>query len=199
MSFFQQLFDKRKNSVLRLHLHRRPYPYRCGGFGIIMSKISSRKFRKSCKIISDFANESGVINDANLEQFEATCLDDKTNPAMLEGWETFKSARFGYPSEYIDKDKVLSRYCAKNFKKGVLITSLVLFAIAVVAGVYAIIVTRESNQFALLYAIVVMIFPSSLCRAIFLRSLIKRRNLSLTRRWTTLILPSNCRITLKEK
>ena len=128
-------------------------------FGIIMSKISSRKFRKSCKIISDFANESGVINDVNLEQFEATCLDDKTNPAMLEGWETFKSARFGYPSEYIDKDKVLSRYCAKNFKKGVLITSLVLFAIAVVAGVYAIIVTRESNQFALLYAIVVMIFP----------------------------------------
>ncbi len=128
-------------------------------FGIIMAKISSGRFRKSCKVISDFANESGVINDANLEQFEATCLDDKTNPVLLEGWESFKAARFGYPSEYIDKEKVLDRFDAKKFKVGVLVTSLVLFVIAVIVAVFAIIATREGNQYTLLFAIVAMIVP----------------------------------------
>lgn len=133
-------------------------------FGALCSKISSGKFVKSCKTISDFANESGVINDGNLEQFEATCLDDKTNPVFLEGWDAFKSARFGYPSEYIEKEKTLEKFCARKFKTAVAIYTIVLLLLAVAAAVYTII-TSKGNQYSLIYAVCGIIAPLILLAA----------------------------------
>lgn len=128
-------------------------------FAVILARIASGKFIKSCKKISNFCNDAGIINDDNLEQFEATCLDDHTNAAFLEGWEAFKAARFGYPGEHIDKERVLSAFDDHKFKLGVTVYSLVLFILDIVAAVYAIIATRDTDQYALVFALCSMIIP----------------------------------------
>lgn len=87
-------------------------------FGGILGKLSGRRFIKSCKTIGNFANESGVIDDGNLEQFEATCFNEKTDKTFMEGWEAFKGARFDYPSKYVDSDKIKAKYSGKKFKVG---------------------------------------------------------------------------------
>lgn len=95
-------------------------------FGGILGKLSGRRFIKSCKTIGNFANESGVIDDGNLEQFEATCFNEKTDKTFMEGWEAFKGARFDYPSKYVDSDTIKAKYSGKKFKVGLISTAIVL-------------------------------------------------------------------------
>ena len=108
-------------------------------FGGILGKLSGRRFIKSCKTIGNFANESGVIDDGNLEQFEATCFNEKTDKTFMEGWEAFKGARFDYPSKYVDSDTIKAKYSGKKFKVGLISTAIVLLVFALVFVVYCVV------------------------------------------------------------
>lgn len=81
--------------------------------------------------VSDFANDVAKIDDENIQQFEATCLSENCPEAFSAGWETFKNARFGYPSEFFDKTKFVTTQDVKKHNKKAVITLSVFYFIAV--------------------------------------------------------------------
>lgn len=124
-------------------------------FGGLLGKLSGRRFIKSCKTIGNFANESGVINDDNLEQFEATCFNEKTDKTFMEGWEAFKEARFDYPSTYVDSDKIKGKFSGKKFKVALISTVCALFIFATVFVIYGIVKVQSTGAYDIaLYSIV---------------------------------------------
>lgn len=128
-------------------------------FGAVLGRLSGRRFVKSCRTISDFSNQSGVINDGNLEQFEAACFDEKTDETFMEGWESFKTARFGYPSEYIDSVKIKSRFDSSKFKIALFVTSGALFLIATVFAIYFFVGLGLQSGYDLIPVIVFLVLP----------------------------------------
>ena len=128
-------------------------------FGAVLGRLTGRRFIKSCRTISDFANQSGVINDGNLEQFEAACFDEKTDETFMEGWESFKTARFGYPSEYIDSVKIKSRFDSSKFKIALFVTSGALFLIATVFAIYFFVGLGLQSGYDLIPVIVFLVLP----------------------------------------
>ena len=128
-------------------------------FGAVLGRLSGRRFVKSCRTISDFSNQSGVINDGNLEQFEAACFDEKTDETFMEGWESFKTARFGYPSEYIDSVKIKSRFDSSKFKIALVVTSGALFLIATVFAIYFFVGLGLQSGYDLIPVIVFLVLP----------------------------------------
>ncbi len=128
-------------------------------FGAVLGRLSGRRFVKSCRTISDFSNQSGVINDGNLEQFEAACFDEKTDETFMEGWESFKTARFGYPSEYIDSVKIKSRFDSSKFKIALFVTSGELFLIATVFAIYFFVGLGLQSGYDLIPVIVFLVLP----------------------------------------
>lgn len=104
-------------------------------FGVLIARLSGGKFLKFCRKISDFCAEAEKIDNGNLEQFDATCMDEAASPAFLEGWNAFKQVRFGYPSEHIDKQKVKAEHDTRRFKLSVTVFSLVSFLLTVVLAV----------------------------------------------------------------
>lgn len=128
-------------------------------FGGILGKLSGRRFIKSCKTIGNFANESGVIDDGNLEQFEATCFNEKTDKTFMEGWEAFKGARFDYPSKYVDSDKIKAKYSGKKFKVGLISTAIALFVFALVFVVYGLVQVKSAEGVDIAVYCVVLALP----------------------------------------
>ena len=128
-------------------------------FGAVLGRLSGRRFVKSCRTISDFSNQSGEINDGNLEQFEAACFDEKTDETFMEGWESFKTARFGYPSEYIDSVKIKSRFDSSKFKIALFVTSGALFLIATVFAIYFFVGLGLQSGYDLIPVIVFLVLP----------------------------------------
>lgn len=128
-------------------------------FGAVLGRLSGRRFVKSCRTISDFSNQSGVINDGNLEQFEAACFDEKTDETFMEGWESFKTARFGYPSEYIDSVKIKSRFDSSKFKIALFVTSGALFLIATVFAICFFVGLGLQSGYDLIPVIVFLVLP----------------------------------------
>lgn len=128
-------------------------------FGGILGKLSGRRFIKSCKTIGNFANESGVIDDGNLEQFEATCFNEKTDKTFMEGWEAFKGARFDYPSKYVDSDKVKAKYSSRKFKVGLISTAIALFVFALVFVVYGLVQVKSAGGVDIAVYCVVLALP----------------------------------------
>lgn len=128
-------------------------------FGAVLGRLSGRRFVKSCRTISDFSNQSGVINDGNLEQFEAACFDEKTDETFMEGWESFKTARFGYPSEYIDSVKIKSRFDSSKFRIALFVTSGALFLIATVFAIYFFVGLGLQSGYDLIPVIVFLVLP----------------------------------------
>ena len=128
-------------------------------FGAVLGRLSGRRFIKSCRTISDFSNQSGEINDGNLEQFEAACFDEKTDETFMEGWESFKTARFGYPSEYIDSVKIKSRFDSSKFKIALFVTSGALFLIATVFAIYFFVGLGLQSGYDLIPVIVFLVLP----------------------------------------
>lgn len=128
-------------------------------FGAVLGRLSGRRFVKSCRTISDFSNQSGEINDGNLEQFEAACFDEKTDETFMEGWESFKTARFGYPSEYIDSVKIKSRFDSSKFKIALFVTSGALFLIATVFAIYFFVGLGLQSSYDLIPVIVFLVLP----------------------------------------
>lgn len=128
-------------------------------FGGILGKLSGRRFIKSCKTIGNFANESGVIDDGNLEQFEATCFNEKTDKTFMEGWEAFKGARFDYPSKYVDSDKIKAKYSGKKFKVGLISTAIALLVFALVFVVYGLVQVKSAEGVDIAVYCVVLALP----------------------------------------
>ena len=128
-------------------------------FGGILGKLSGRRFIKSCKTIGNFANESGVIDDGNLEQFEATCFNEKTDKTFMEGWEAFKGARFDYPSKYVDSDKIKAKYSGKKFKVGLISTPIALLVFALVFVVYGLVQVKSAGGVDIAVYCVVLALP----------------------------------------
>ena len=128
-------------------------------FGGILGKLSGRRFIKSCKTIGNFANESGVIDDGNLEQFEATCFNEKTDKTFMEGWEAFKGARFDYPSKYVDSDKVKAKYSSRKFKVGLISTAIALFVFTLVFVVYGLVQVKSAGGVDIAVYCVVLALP----------------------------------------
>lgn len=128
-------------------------------FGAVLGRLSGRRFVKSCRTISDFSNQSGEINDGNLEQFEAACFDEKTDETFMEGWESFKTARFGYPSEYIDSVKIKSRFDSSKYKIALFVTSGALFLIATVFAIYFFVGLGLQSGYDLIPVIVFLVLP----------------------------------------
>ena len=128
-------------------------------FGGILGKLSGRRFIKSCKTIGNFANESGVIDDGNLEQFEATCFNEKTDKTFMEGWEAFKGARFDYPSKYVDSDKIKAKYSGKKFKVGLISTAIALLVFALVFVVYGLVQVKSAGGVDITVYCVVLALP----------------------------------------
>ena len=128
-------------------------------FGAVLGRLSGRRFVKSCRTISDFSNQSGEINDGNLEQFEAACFDEKTDETFMEGWESFKTARFGYPSEYIDSVKIKSRFDSSKFRIALFVTSGALFLIATVFAIYFFVGLGLQSGYDLIPVIVFLVLP----------------------------------------
>ena len=128
-------------------------------FGGILGKLSGRRFIKSCKTIGNFANESGVIDDGNLEQFEATCFNEKTDKTFMEGWEAFKGARFDYPSKYVDSDTIKAKYSGKKFKVGLISTAIALFVFALVFVVYGLVQVKSAGGVDIAVYCVVLALP----------------------------------------
>lgn len=128
-------------------------------FGAVLGRLTGRRFIKSCRTISDFSNQSGEINDGNLEQFEAACFDEKTDETFMEGWESFKTARFGYPSEYIDSVKIKSRFDSSKFKIALFVTSGALFLIATVFAIYFFVGLGLQSGYDLIPVIVFLVLP----------------------------------------
>ncbi len=128
-------------------------------FGAVLGRLTGRRFVKSCRTISDFSNQSGEINDGNLEQFEAACFDEKTDETFMEGWESFKTARFGYPSEYIDSVKIKSRFDSSKFKIALFVTSGALFLIATVFAIYFFVGLGLQSGYDLIPVIVFLVLP----------------------------------------
>lgn len=128
-------------------------------FGGILGKLSGRRFIKSCKTIGNFANESGVIDDGNLEQFEATCFNEKTDKTFMEGWEAFKGARFDYPSKYVDSDKIKAKYSGKKFKVGLISTAIALLVFALVFVVYGLVQVKSAGGVDITIYCVVLALP----------------------------------------
>lgn len=128
-------------------------------FGSVLGKLSGRKFVKSCKTVSNFANESGVIDDGNLEQFEATCFNEKTDKTFMEGWEAFKEARFDYPSTYIDSEKVKAKFSSRSFKVGLISTVAALMIFATVFVLYGIFQVKGGEAVDITLYSIVLAFP----------------------------------------
>ena len=128
-------------------------------FGGILGKLSGRRFIKTCKTIGNFANESGVIDDGNLEQFEATCFNEKTDKTFMEGWEAFKGARFDYPSKYVDSDTIKAKYSGKKFKVGLISTAIVLLVFALVFVVYGLVQVKSAGGVDIVVYCVVLALP----------------------------------------
>lgn len=128
-------------------------------FGGILGKLSGRRFIKTCKTIGNFANESGVIDDGNLEQFEATCFNEKTDKTFMEGWEAFKGARFDYPSKYVDSDTIKAKYSGKKFKVGLISTAIVLLVFALVFVVYGLVQVKSAGGVDIAVYCVVLALP----------------------------------------
>ena len=128
-------------------------------FGGILGKLSGRRFIKSCKTIGNFANESGVIDGGNLEQFEATCFNEKTDKTFMEGWEAFKGARFDYPSKYVDSDTIKAKYSGKKFKVGLISTAIVLLVFALVFVVYGLVQVKSAGGVDIAVYCVVLALP----------------------------------------
>lgn len=128
-------------------------------FGGVLGKLSGRRFIKSCKTIGNFANESGVIDDGNLEQFEATCFNEKTDKTFMEGWEAFKGARFDYPSKYVDSDKIKAKYSSKKFKVGLISTAIALLVFALVFVVYGLVQVKSAGGVDITVYCVVLALP----------------------------------------
>ena len=128
-------------------------------FGGILGKLSGRRFIKSCKTIGNFANESGVINDGNLEQFEATCFNEKTDKTFMEGWEAFKGARFDYPSKYVDAEKVKAKFSSKKFKIGLISTVVALIVFALTFVIYGLVQVKSGEAVDITLYCVVLALP----------------------------------------
>lgn len=81
--------------------------------------------------VSDFAKNVDKIDDVNMQQFEATCLSENCPKAFTDGWETFKTARFGYPSEYFEKNDFSTNLDVKKHNKKATITLVILYVLSV--------------------------------------------------------------------
>jgi hypothetical protein len=98
-------------------------------FLLIGIRTSSGNLVKFCKNVSEFTASVDGITEDNLEQFDAVCFTDKTPTLVSEGWMAFKGARFGYPSEFIDKTACLACYDRRKYNLAVLISMLVLYVL----------------------------------------------------------------------
>ncbi len=77
----------------------------------------------------------------------------------MEGWESFKTARFGYPSEYIDSVKIKSRFDSSKFKIALFVTSGALFLIATVFAIYFFVGLGLQSGYDLIPVIVILVLP----------------------------------------
>lgn len=128
-------------------------------FGGILGKLSGRRFIKTAKQSAISQTESGVIDDGNLEQFEATCFNEKTDKTFMEGWEAFKGARFDYPSKYVDSDTIKAKYSGKKFKVGLISTAIVLLVFALVFVVYGLVQVKSAGGVDIAVYCVVLALP----------------------------------------
>lgn len=148
-------------------------------FGALLYRMSKGRFLGFCRKISDFCAEAGIIDDGNLEQFDATCMDENADPAFLEGWNSFKEVRFGYPGEFIDREKVDAVHDSRRFKLAVLLFSLISFLFSVVLSVSTIclVSAKYAGEYQSLWALAIcgLILPL-IPLAVFLPLCPERKN-----------------------
>ncbi|MEG1613249.1 MAG: hypothetical protein RR357_03680 [Clostridia bacterium] len=120
-------------------------------------RAGSGRFVAFCKNVSEFTASVDSINDGNLQQFEAACLTEHAPEAVKQGWNTFKSARFGYPSEYFDKTACMVGLDKKRHKKTAVIILIILYVLAIALSAGSVFIAKNNVDIIMSISSVVVI------------------------------------------